>query len=149
MRFATVDNCLKFFNMAMIDHSCDCVEEYWLTQHGVLIGETDDYHPRPALVMCGNWGDIFIFGLAKDSTSTITPWTMLIDGGMEDNAGVEPLSDKVRDLLSRSATKGWLPKELLVAIGKFRTGHWDEGSTFDDLFHEEIEHLEQMLELLV
>lgn len=145
MRFADLNSCSSFFNMAMISHSCDVIEEHWNTLHEVKIPLTAR-HEDTVYVLTGVNGDIFIF-TPTESGEGYGGYRLFEDAGVESESGVEELPDVIKDLLTESVVKGWTPKELLKLIGEYRSGY-HEANSFCDRYEDEINHLKEMLQFL-
>ena len=140
MRFSSLVNALKFFNMSMIEHNHrEHAEHNAMQMHGVTIGN------KPHFVVTGLAGDIFIFAPVQGGHS------LILDGAVHDGAGPERLTDTTIKLFNIAVHNGHIPMSLLACIHEHRTCMLapEEMDDFDEAYSEELNHLAAMLELLV
>jgi hypothetical protein len=147
MQFATQKDCLKFFNMSMIEHNHREHMEYnEMCRHAVTVGD------QPHVVVTGLCGDIFIFApVKKPKVTRPVGWKLVIDGAVHDGAGPEPMTKRALALFELAVTKGFTPIAFLACISEHRTCGLapEEKDDFDEAYLEELDHLQAMLEFLV
>ena len=150
MKFASLKDCLKFFNMSMIEHNHrEHVEYIVMQRHEVRI---DKIGAHPSYVITGLAGDIFIFTPVKRSNlAKATGYKLAIDGSVEDGVGPEPLTKRTTALFELAVFKGYTPVALLACINEHRTCGLapEELDDFDEAYREELDHLQTMLEFLI
>jgi hypothetical protein len=147
MNFASQKDCLKFFNMSMIEHNHrDHMEYNVMRRYDVNVGD------QPTVVITGLCGDIFIFAPVKKARTTRpVGWKLSIDGAVHDGTGPEPLTKRATELFNLAVSKGFTPVAFLACISEHRTCGLapEEMDDFDEAYLEELDHLQAMLEFLV
>lgn len=147
MVFKSLDDCIAFFNMMMVENgNRNSVVHNFFKLFAAKIDSKTCSMFMPVTILVGSGGDFFIF--TDKGVFMKAGLKLVYDANARAGCGIDPLPEQVVKLLVKAADYNFVPTEILMVIADHRISG-KPSETFEETYIEELTHLEKMLALFV